>query len=173
MLILRLRDSSPGASPLERRLPAPPPIKPLVLLVDGHDDTRELYAISLKRFGFETSTVDGGADPYQQTWKIHPDVIVMEVSLPEFEGWNFIRDVKHDPRTRDIPVVILTSDAWTLARERAQREGCAAFLVKPCLPDQLASKLRDVLHLNPTQGPTPRSHGRRHVSGRPAGRCPA
>lgn len=138
---------------MERRRQRRRPIKPLVLLVDGHDDTRELYAVSLKRFGFETSTVDG-ANPYQQTWKIHPDVIVMEVSLPELDGWNFIRDLRHDPRTRDIPVVILTSDAGTLARERAQREGCAAFLVKPCLPDQLASKLQDVLCQNPTQDPT-------------------
>jgi len=143
---------------MERRRQRHRPIKPLVLLVDGHDDTRELYAVSLTRFGFETSTVDSGENPYQQAWKIHPDVIVMEVSLPELDGWNFIRDVKHDPRTRDIPVVILTSDSWTLARERAQHEGCAAFLVKPCLPDQLASTLRDLLHQNPAQAPAPTLH---------------
>ena len=131
---------------MERRSPRHPPTKPLVLLVDGHDDTRELYAVSLKRFGFETTTAGDGANPYQQAWTIHPDVIVTEVFLPEFDGWDFIREVKHDPRTRDIPVVILTSDAWTPARERAQREGCAAFLVKPCPPDQLASELRQVLH---------------------------
>lgn len=131
---------------MERRRPRRRPTKPLVLLVDDHDDTRELCAVSLKRLGFETRTVGEGADPYEQAWTIHPDVIVMELSLPAFDGWDFIRDVKHDPRTRDIPVVILTSDARVLARQRAQREGCAAFLMKPCLPDQLASELRDVLH---------------------------
>ena len=128
---------------MERRRQRHRPIKPLVLLVDGHDDTRELYAVSLTRFGFETSTVDSGENPYQQAWKIHPDVIVMEVSLPELDGWNFIRDVKHDPRTRDIPVVIVTSDGR--ARERAIREGCSAFLLKPCVPEDLAATLRRVL----------------------------
>ena len=73
-------------------------------------------------------------------------MIVAEVSLREVDGWDSIQDVKRDPRTRDIPVVIRTSDARTLARERAQREGCAAFLVKPCLPDQLAGELRNILH---------------------------
>jgi|RhiMethySRZTD1v2_1073278.scaffolds.fasta_scaffold1069058_1 two-component system, cell cycle response regulator DivK len=130
---------------MERRRPRHQPAKPLVLFADGHDDTRELYAVALNRYGFKTSTVDGGANPYQQARKIHPDVIVMEVSLPEVDGWDSIRDVKHDPQTRDIPVVILTCDARKLARERAQREGCGAFLVKPCLPEQLASELRDVL----------------------------
>ena len=73
---------------MERRRQSHRPIKPLVLLVDGHDDTRELYAVSLERFGFETSTVDGGANPYHQAWKIHPDVIVVEVSLSELDGWD-------------------------------------------------------------------------------------
>ena len=68
----------------------------------------------------------------------------MELSLPELDGWNVIRDLKNDARTREIPVVILTSDR--LARERASREGCAAFFVKPLLPDHLATELKHVLH---------------------------
>lgn len=66
---------------MERRRQRHRPTNPLVLLVDGHHDTRELYEASLKRFGFETTTVADAATLYQQAWMIHPDVIVAEVSL--------------------------------------------------------------------------------------------
>jgi two-component system cell cycle response regulator DivK len=139
---------------MERRRPPRPPNRPLVLLADGHADTRELYAVALRCFGFETATVSDGEDAYSHAWQTHPDIIVTEVSLPGLDGWDFIRDVKRDPRTRDIPVVIVTSDARSPARERATREGCAAFLVKPCLPDQLATELRGVLYQTPANAGT-------------------
>lgn len=127
---------------MERRRARQPPTRPLVLLADGHDDTRELYDIALQSLGFETATVGGSADAYALAWLMHPDIIVTEGLL---DVWDFLRDIKADPRTRDIPAVIVTSDSRAAARERATREGCAAFLVKPCLPDQLAAELRTIL----------------------------
>jgi two-component system cell cycle response regulator DivK len=85
-----------------------------------------------------------------QAWQIHPDIIVTELLLPQCDGWDFIRELKGNPRTRDIPVVIVTSANQPGARERAVREGCAAFLVKPCMPDLLAADLRAVLNQIPT-----------------------
>jgi DNA-binding response OmpR family regulator len=70
---------------------------------------------------------------------------VMELSLPGLDGWEFMRHLRADPRTRAIPIVIVTSDSRALARERAAREGCAAFFVKPCLPEPLACALREAL----------------------------
>jgi CheY-like chemotaxis protein len=131
---------------IERRHQRRPPTRPLVLLADGHADTCELYATSLSTLGFETTTVSSGADAFAQAWQTHPDIIVTEVSLPELDGWEFIRDVRRDPRTRDIPVVIVTSDGQARARERADQEGCSAFVLKPCLPEDLAMTLRGVLN---------------------------
>jgi len=130
---------------MERRRPRHPPARPLVLLADSHADTCELYASALRSFGFETTTVSDGAEAFAHAWHVHPDVIVTEVSVPGFRGWEFIRDVRRDPRTRDIPVVIVTSDALPGAREQADREGCSAFLLKPCLPEDLAVTLREVV----------------------------
>lgn len=131
---------------MERRRPRQPPIRPLVLLADGHADTRELYAISLNALGFDTTTVSDGADAFAQAWRMHPDVIVTELSGPGNSGWEFIQDVRRDPRTRDIPIVIVTGDGLPRTRERAVREGCAAFRLKPCLPDDLAETLREVVN---------------------------
>jgi two-component system cell cycle response regulator DivK len=130
---------------MERRRPRQPPIRPLILFADGDGDTRELYAASLKGFGFETAAVSNGADAFAAAWQLHPDIIVTEIALPRVDGWDFLRQIKSDPRTRDIPVLIVTADGKAGARERAAREGCAAFLVKPCVPDLLATELRMIL----------------------------
>jgi two-component system, cell cycle response regulator DivK len=130
---------------MERRHPRTPPARPLVLIVDGHADTRELYALALASFGFETVTVEDGARAFGRAWQTHPDVIVTEIALPRSDGWSLVEDLKRDPRTRDIPVVVLTGHAESSMRARAAREGCAGILFKPCLPEQLATGLRDLL----------------------------
>jgi two-component system, cell cycle response regulator DivK len=140
---------------MERRRPRRPPTRPLVLLVDGHADTCELYATALRSFGFETTTVNDGATAFAQAWRVHPDIIVTELSVPGFSVWEFIRDVKRDPRTRDIPVVIVTTDGLGRAREQAAQEGCSAFLLKPCPPEVLAATLREVCNS---------THARDHAS---------
>ena len=129
---------------MEPRRRRPPAARPLVLIVDGHEDTRELYALTLQFFGFETVTEDG-AGALDRAREMHPDIIVTEIALPRRDGWMFVDELKHDPQTSAIPVVVLTSYMEPSLRARAEREGCAAVLTKPYLPDQLAPALRDVL----------------------------
>jgi CheY-like chemotaxis protein len=134
---------------MERRRQRKPPARPLVLIVDGHADTRELYAGALGSLGFETVTVDDGAHAFGRAWVTHPDIIVTEITLPRLDGWNLIEDLQLDPRTRPIPIVVLTGYAEPSVRERAERGGCAAVFAKPCLPDRLAHALRDLLDRSP------------------------
>jgi CheY-like chemotaxis protein len=120
-----------------------PPTRPVVLVVDDHDDTREPYVQSLVAFGFEALEAADCEQAYRRAW----DFIRTSSSrtLRGGEGWQLIENLKREPRTRDIPVVLLTGHAAPSLRERAEYEGCAGFLVKPCLPDELATELRHVL----------------------------
>jgi CheY-like chemotaxis protein len=131
---------------MERRHPRNSPIRPLVLIADGHEDTRALYAIALSAVGFDVVSAANGEDAYHRAWTMHPDIVVTEVSLPLLGDWHFIQKLKGEPRTRDILVVVVTGHGQTSVRERATREGCAAVFVKPCLPDQLAFGLRELLN---------------------------
>jgi len=131
---------------MERRRPRQPPTRPLVLLADSDADTCELYATSLRSFGCETTTVSDDAQAFTHAWRTHPDIIVTELCVPGFGGWAFIQNLKRDARTRDIPVVAVTSDGHPGSRERAVQEGCSAFLLKPCLPEELFVALRAVLN---------------------------
>jgi CheY-like chemotaxis protein len=94
----------------------------LVLFADRHDDTRELYAASLGAFGFKTDTIGDAAHGFDRAWATRPDVIVTEVSLPGRDGWSLVGDLKHDARTRDIPIVVLTGRVEPSVRERAEHE---------------------------------------------------
>jgi two-component system cell cycle response regulator DivK len=130
---------------MNRRRPRNIPSRPLVLIVDDHDDTRELYVTSLAALGFETIAAADCAQAGRQAWESHPDIVVTDLTLSGGDGWQLIQDLKREARTRHIPVVLLTGHAEPQLRERADREGCAAFFVKPCLPDELAAELRHVL----------------------------
>ena len=130
---------------MDRRLPRNRPSRPLVLVVDDHDDTREMYVQSLNCFGFEAIEAADCEQAYRRAWDFHPDIVVTDLALHDGTGWQLIQDLKREKRTRDIPVVLVTGYAAPSLRERAMREGCAGFFVKPCLPDELATGLRDVL----------------------------
>jgi CheY-like chemotaxis protein len=130
---------------MECRRRGPIPARPLVLIADGHADTRELYAIELVRLGFETDTVDDAVNGFDHASMTPPDAIVTEVCLPGRDGWSLVADLKRNARTRDIPIVVLTGRVEPSVHDRAEHEGCAAVLLKPCLPDQLATVLRELL----------------------------
>jgi CheY-like chemotaxis protein len=116
-----------------------------VLLADGHSDTRELYAIALTSLGFQTMTAHDGPQVLARVSEAKPDVIVTDLSFPQQDGWSLVGQLKRDRRTRNIPIVVLTCYAEPELRDRATREGCAAFLVKPSLPEELACALRELL----------------------------
>jgi CheY-like chemotaxis protein len=130
---------------MDRRRPRNPPSRPLVLVVDDHDDTRELYVHSFVLFGFEAIGAADRDEAYLRAWESHPDIVVTDLTLRDGDGWQLVEELKRGPRTADIPVVVLTGHAAPSLRERAEHEGCAGFFVKPCLPDELATELRHVL----------------------------
>ncbi len=123
-----------------------PPTRPLVLVVDGHEDTRALYALALSAMGFNVVAAQDGDDACRRACETHPDIIVIDLPMPNHDGWQLLHDLKQDPRTRDIAVVAVTGHVQESVRAHAERDGVAAFFSKPCLPNELASGLRQVLN---------------------------
>ena len=124
------------------------PVSPHVLIVDDDRDTRDMYVTGLSFLGCSVVAVGDAARAHESARRRVPDVIVTDVVMPEDDGWSLIRGIKADPSTRGIPVVVLTGHGAPALPVRARAEGCAAFLMKPCLPEQLLAELHRVL-----QGP--------------------
>ena len=113
-----------------------------VLIVDDHDDTRQMSLIVLRTQGFHVSVAANGAAAFARACEERPDVIVTDLAMPEGDGWELVERLSSDPRTKDIPVVVLTACATESVRQRAERERLAGFFFKPCPADVLAAELR-------------------------------
>lgn len=106
-----------------------------------------MYAESLGASGFVVAEAGTGDEAVAKARALLPHAIVMDLSLPGMDGWTATRLLKLDPRTREIPVVALTGNARADASASAREAGCDAFLVKPCLPDDVVAAVRRVLAL--------------------------
>jgi CheY-like chemotaxis protein len=121
------------------------PRKPCtILLVDDVNDTREMYAFFLRASGFAVHEAADGVDVLALAVEFRPDVVVLDLSLPSMDGWSAMEGLSAHPETAGIPVVILSAHTFPADEERAKQTGAAAFLAKPCPPDQLALRLREV-----------------------------
>lgn len=118
---------------------------PLVLVVDDYQDAREMYAECLGACGFSVAEAETGDEAVAKALELLPDVIVMDLSLPGMDGWTATRTLKGDGRTARIPVIALTGHGRTDAPEAARAAGCDAFLIKPCLPDDMVATVRKLM----------------------------
>ena len=121
-------------------------IEHAVLLVDDSPDTLEMYALGLAYAGFRPLTASDAQTAIGQVRKEHPAAVVTDLQLVGgCGGWELIEEMKKDPSTRQIPVVVLTGRMDPSVAVTAQRVGCVAVLTKPCLPEELAHVLQRVL----------------------------
>jgi CheY-like chemotaxis protein len=115
-----------------------------ILVVDDNADTREMFALYFRSRGFTVETASNGLAAIDAAHRLHPDVIVMDVTMPDLDGISATRVIKQDPHTVDIPVVILT--AYPI---RAIKGGAfatdARFVMKPCAPEELEQHVASVL----------------------------
>ncbi len=128
-----------------------------ILLVDDYRDAREMYSEYLQFLGFDVVEASNGVEALQRAVDDHPDVILMDLSLPVMDGWEATRRLKADKRTAAIPVVALTGHALAGISEGAKKAGCDAFVTKPCLPEDLVKEITQVLERTAGAGKTRRS----------------
>jgi CheY-like chemotaxis protein len=127
-----------------------------VLVVDDYDDAREMYAEYLEFLGYQVETARDGQEAIQRAHQSHPDVILMDLSLPVVSGWEATRLLKQDARTRHIPVMALTGHVLATHSEKAKEVGCDEFVSKPALPDTVADKIRALLQKTGSKPRSPR-----------------
>jgi len=113
-----------------------------VLFVDDDSATRQGYAIHLTNCGFDVMPIATGqqALTLASTWM--PDVIVLDLGLPDIDGWEVARQLRAAPRTAAIPIVALTGSDLPHERASAMRAGCDRHLPKPCVPADLVEAIR-------------------------------
>lgn len=117
----------------------------LVLIVDDSLETREMYTDYLTYRGLGVVSAAEAESGLALARALKPDVIVMDLAMPGLNGITATHRLKQDPRTRRIPIIVLTGYAFRAIEHGALEAGADAFLTKPCLPEDLDSKIRELL----------------------------
>jgi len=109
---------------------------PLVIVIEDEADARELAARALTRAGFAVQGVGGGEAGLALARAKSPALVLLDIFLPDRSGWRVLQSLKHDPKTQDIPVVVLSVNE---DRAHALALGAAEHIVKPADRDMLAA----------------------------------
>jgi CheY-like chemotaxis protein len=110
-----------------------------ILVVEDNMDTYELVHFILEKNGFETFLAVNGRDGVTAAQKQKPDLIIMDMSMPEMDGWTATGLIKRDAQTTAIPLIALTAHALPGDRQRAMDAGCDEFITKPMDLDDLVT----------------------------------
>ena len=102
-----------------------------VLIVEDNMDTYELVNFILQKDGFDTFLAVNGRDGVDAAIKQKPDLIIMDLSMPEMDGWAATSLIKRNPTVKSIPVIVLTAHALPGDRQRAMDAGCDQYITKP------------------------------------------
>jgi CheY-like chemotaxis protein len=102
-----------------------------ILLIEDNPVNRRLAQFLLKSQGYEVWDVGSAAEAFTLLEEKRPDLILMDIQLPEMDGLAATRHLKTDPRTREIPVVAVTSYAMKGDETKAADAGCDGYVTKP------------------------------------------
>ncbi len=117
-----------------------------VLVVEDHDDSRELLADFLGLSGFDVHTASNGIEAIRLAEQHCPRVVLMDLMLPEMDGFETTRRIKQHPRLRDTVVIAMTAQAFPSVTDQAIDAGCHTVLTKPFDISELAVQVHHVVH---------------------------
>ena len=112
-----------------------------ILLVEDEELNRDMLGRRLAKKGFEVIIAVDGRDALEKAVEQHPDIILMDMSLPILDGWEATRRLKASPDTAGIPVIALTAHAMAGDREKAMAAGCDEYDTKPIELPRLLAKI--------------------------------
>ena len=120
-----------------------------VLVIDDNLDLLEVLAEGLELAGpFTVITANDGAQGLEQCLTCHPDCLVIDVKMPQLNGYQLVRILRGDAETADIPLILLTALAQDYERFAGLAAGTDRYLIKPVTPRELAAAIREVVALS-------------------------
>ena len=120
--------------------------RPLVLLAEDHDDTRRVYGLILRHFGYRVEEASNGYDAVElaKTWR--PDLVLMDIGLPGIDGWQVSRILKSSPETSAVPLIAFSARVDSTA-DLAGRPTFDGYILKPVSPLELVKRVKAYMEL--------------------------
>jgi len=116
-----------------------------IMVVDDEEDIRELIAYNLKKDGFTVSIASDGEEALKQIRAGHFDLLVLDLMLPGIQGMELCRTVRNNPKTKDLPIIMLTAKGEEVDRILGLEIGADDYITKPFSPRELVARVKAVL----------------------------
>lgn len=120
--------------------------RPMILLVEDNDDTRSVYGLILRHYGYDVQEASDGHLALERARHLRPSLVLMDIGLPGLDGWQVSRILKNDPATRHIPIIAFSANVDSAA-DLAGRTSFDGFILKPVTPTDLVRRIQSYCEL--------------------------
>ena len=125
---------------------------PKILVIDDEPDAIELIKFNLKAAGYEVVTAGDGEEALKKARAVIPDLILLDLMLPEVDGLEVCKILRRDPRVSGIPIIMLTAKAAEIDRVLGLELGADDYVTKPFSPRELVLRVKRLLRAAPANG---------------------
>jgi len=119
--------------------------KRTILIVDDEEDVLDLLQLVFEASGFVVRRAASGKSAVSSAYEVPPDVVLLDVMMPEMDGWQVLRTLKGDERTRHVPVVMLSARAERRDKLIGLQEGAEGYIAKPFSPAEVVREVQSFL----------------------------
>ena len=123
-----------------------------VMIVEDSSTQRKVLSQVLQEHRFAVAVAQNGTEALEKIERLLPDVVILDVVMPDLNGYEVCRRLKSDAKTQHIPIVICSSKDTQVDVYWAKKNGADAYIVKPFHPDQLLATIKRVLKPVPSAG---------------------
>ncbi|HAW50680.1 TPA: two-component system response regulator [bacterium] len=116
-----------------------------ILLVEDEEDLVETGSFFLQSAGYDVCVARDGLSAMEAIYDKKPDLIVLDIALPEMDGYQVCRMVKNSPLYKDIPIIMLTAKTLKADKFRGIETGADKYITKPYSPEELLSTVSELL----------------------------
>jgi two-component system cell cycle response regulator DivK len=120
-------------------------MRKVILVIEDHEDNRRILRDLLISADYEIIEAETAGEGVAAAKTHRPGLVLMDIQLPDFDGYEATRQIKSDPSLRQIPVIAVTSYALSGDEVKAFDAGCDAYVTKPYSPRALLKKIREFL----------------------------
>jgi two-component system, cell cycle response regulator DivK len=129
-------------------------MKRTILVIEDNEQNLYLATFLLEQSGFKVVAARSGPEGIALAARVQPDLILLDIQLPEMDGYDVARELRRNPSLKNVPVVAVTSYAMVGDRERALEAGCSGYLEKPINPDTFRTDIEKYFDVKAAQGGT-------------------
>ena len=119
-----------------------------ILIVDDNRDVREVLQCQLEMLGYLVVSAENGCIAIAKAIAEQPDLILMDIMMPEMDGWQASRAVRANPETKDIPILAATAMCRRADLNACLEAGCNGYIVKPFTMTELKQKIGELITRN-------------------------